>query len=326
LSPANLAISHLLALYTERAGDFDSAVPALETVCNALEEQYEKTESDDLLLRSAQAKADLARCLLGLHRFDDAVEAAEYVLDLTGDDSLSGPAYQELRSKARLSAYLTAGLGHSHLQHVDKAIRMFSAALEEIGPQGDADVNCLLAQVLWAKGGENEREVARGRLMSALETDEGTEHVQTVCLLGVIGLSDNDQEVLEIVAETLEGLRVNSKVRGSQKVEVVKVLAGIKAVRGGTGDAEEAIFSAVRSVMVAPEQPGSWVELFEATGQEVAGDFAVKNAERMMPPGGELDAEEVAGVLSSVGAGEGSNEWQISRMMAPWVGVDAQES
>lgn len=312
LSPANVAASHLMALYAERVGDFDAAAKSLTEVCDILEAEFEQTESNELLSRSAQAKADLARAQLGRHKFEAAIESAEYVLDLTAEDEL-GPAYRETRMKSRLSAHVTAGLAHSHAKAVDKSIEMFQAALEEA--PGDADINCMLAQVLWAKGGENEKDVARSRLFGVLE--EHPNHVQTVCLLAVIGLADNDQEILETVTDALDDLRQSNEITNAEKLRVSRVLAGIRSNQNM--NLEEKANQATASIMLAPEQPQGWLALFEATGDDQAAELAKGNAERQIPPAGALEAGDVAYVFAGAG---GTGDLQMAKMMAPWRAVE----
>lgn len=309
MSPANIAASHLMALYAERVGDFDTAVPALEKVCEVLEAGFEKSESDEHFAKSAQAKADLARAHLGRHQFTAAIETAEYVLDLTSDYEL-GNAYSETRKKCRLSAHVTAGLAHSHEKSVDKSIEMFQAALEE--SPGDPDINCMLAQVLWAKGGPGEKDVARSRLFGVLE--EHPTHVQTVCLLAVIGLADNDAEILDIVSDALDELRRDNSVSDADKLRVSHVLAGTRASR--PQQQQDSTKQATASIMLAPQQPQGWLVLFEATGDEAAAELAVKNAQRQVPPNGKLGAADVAGVYAGIG---GTEELQMAKMMAPWM-------
>ncbi|KAI9881853.1 MAG: coatomer subunit gamma, partial [Watsoniomyces obsoletus] len=285
LSPSNITVSHLMALYAERVGDFESAATALEEVCEAVEQEYEKSESTECLARFAQAKSDLARVQLAKHDFDAAIEYAETALDLSSEDDL-GAAYAEVRQKWRLSAHVTAGLAHSHLETVDQSIKMLQSALVELG--NEPDVICMLAQVLWAKGGETEKEAARTQLLECIERNES--HVQAVCLLAVMGLSDGDGDVVEAVEESLKGLSMLDTTTESEKVKVVKVLSAVLDFqRSQTGKGEIAgVGDATGTIMRSPGQVQGWMELARTAsanaGDGYAAEMAKMSATRQMPP------------------------------------------
>lgn len=317
MSPANVAASHLMALYAERVEDFDSAVTALEEVCDVLEVEYEKSESNEHLSRFAQAKADLARCQLGLHGFEGAIENAETVLDLTAEDDL-GPAYAEIRQKSRLSAHLTAGLAHNHLQAIDKSIEMFQTALQD--SPGEPDIICMLAQVLWAKGGSAEKDAARSQLLNAVSANPG--HVQSVCLLAVIALSDDDEDMMGAVVDDLENFQMDANVSDADKLKVSQILAGIRLNK--QEPAQKQIEQATVNIMLAPGHPQGWLELFEASGDENAADLARHNADHQLPPKGRLDAGDVASIYAGTGS---TADMQLAKVMAPWMeGFQVQAS
>jgi superkiller protein 3 len=305
LSPANITVGHLLALYAERAGDFETAIESLKQICDHLEEAYEKSESEEHLSMFAQAKADLSRCELGQHDYRSAAETAETVLDLISDET--SPAYAQAHEKSRLSARLTAGLAHSHLKDVDSAIKHFQAALET--SPGEPDVVCMLAQVLWAKGGNAERDAARSQLFNVV--DEHPSHVQAICLLAVTGLADGDKDVLEAASESLESLQTDNSVSAADKLRVSRILAAIRFDQGAFAKRTEA----QKSIFLSPEKPQGWLELYDAVGDEQLAISARKNVERQVPPHGEMSAFDAAqALLRTDGAGDAT----LAKMLAPW--------
>ena len=312
LTPANVVVSHLLALYAERVEDYTTAEEALQEVCDSVEIEYEKLESEEHLTHFAQAKADLARVQLSRQEYAKAAENAEISLDLSADDV--GPTYTESRRKWRLSAHITAGLAHSHSKSIDRSIKMFQDALEEA--PGEPDVICMLAQVLWAKGGEQERAAARSQLFDCAENHP--EHVQTACLLATMGLSDSDEEVIEAMNETLGDLRMTHDISESDKLKIGKVVTVVQKQMSKTGTA---VADATASIVLAPGEPSGWLELFEATSDEHAAEMARQLALRMIPPGGELEAEDVATFISCTGKLDYS---QQAIIFAPWK-ADAYE-
>ena len=311
LSPANTSVTHLMALYAERAQDYAGATMALEQVCEAIEGEYEKSESEENITRFAQAKADLARNQLAKNDFEAAVENAQTALDLTEEDSL-GPAYADLRTKLRLSAHTTVGLAHSHLKAIDQSIKMFHSALEESG--NNPDVVSMLAQVLWAKGGQAEQEAAHSQLFDCVS--EHPDHVQSICLLAVTGLLDDDSDVLDAVNDDLQALLTNDKISVHDRLKVMRVLSGITACSGNAqGGAEAMTQEALRSIMLSPGQPQGWLQMSQATQDNYAADMAKASVMKQMPPSGELEVEDVAEAFANTGLKEDIDQ---ATMLAPW--------
>lgn len=319
-TPADTIATQLLALFAERVGDFAASAEAMEEVCNTAEVAYESSESLDYLVRFAQAKAALARAQLGQQQFEDAITNAETALDLSADAADFGSIHQESRWQWRLSAHITAGLAHSHLQHIESSIQMFKAALEE--SSNAPEVVCMLAQVLWAKGGESEKEAARTQLFNVIE--EHADHVQAAALLAVTGLLDDNQDVLDAVEEDLRTLRQSDKIGLLDKIKVTKLLSGIVACKQqekniASKDEVGLLADALSGIMLAPGQPQGWLELSQATkgqGSEgYAAEMAILNAEKQIPPGGKLAAED----LSRAYEGSARLEDRVkARMIAPW--------
>ena len=197
---------------------------------------------------------------------------------------------------------------------------MFEAALQESGRE--PDVVCMLAQVLWAKGGVAEREAARTQLFDVIENHPG--HVQATALLAVTGLLDNDEDVLEAVEEDLKALRRGDEIAVLDKIRVSKVLAGIVGCRPRQVGADEVdriavVVDALNGIMLAPGQPQGWLELAQAVGNEDSSahvaEVAVLNAARQIPPGGNLAAEDLARAYEGTGRTE---DFLIAKVLAPW--------
>lgn len=319
--PTDMIATHLMALFAERVGDHATSAEVLQEVCDAAEAEYEKSESDEYLVRFAQAKADLARAQLACGEYVAAVSNAETALDLSGEADELGPAYTDIRRKWRLSAHITAGLAHSHLRQIESSIKMFEAALQE--SSREPDIVCMLAQVLWAKGGVDEKEAARSQLFDIIENHPG--HVQAVALLAVIGLLDDDEDVLEAVEEDLKALRRADDVGVLDKIRVTKVLAGLVGCRpqqtGEEIDQTALVADALSGIMLAPGQPQGWLELAQVPGKEddgakvYAAEMAVLNAERQIPPGGNLAADDLARAYEGTGRAE---DFLKAKMLAPW--------
>ncbi|OJD35987.1 translation repressor antiviral protein ski3 [Diplodia corticola] len=316
---------HLASLYLERVGNYDTAISALEEICAAAEADFEVSESPQALSRFAQAKTDLARNRLAASDFAAAAEDAETALDLTAEEEGTGLS-ADARRKVRLGARLTAGLAQYKLNAMDAAIDHFRTALQESGSA--PDVVCSLAEVLWAKGGADEKSVARDQLFECV--GEHPDHVGAVVLLGAMASLDEDADTMDAVRDDLQALRTRPGLDTHQLRRIEKVLDAIAEL--SSGSEEQEVVDAVRtevqtSIMLAPHLPHGWTQLagLVADGAEQAADaeehvaypaqMALVTAKRAVPPNGPLQAEGLAAAFAGVGT---VADAQRAVMCAPW--------
>ncbi|CAP64608.1 uncharacterized protein PODANS_5_8830 [Podospora anserina S mat+] len=318
LKPQDLAYGHLSALFQERTQEYQRAAHNLENICTQAEAEYEVTESPQALKHFSIAKTDLARALLAQGLNVEAIEAAEMAIQLSSDESDSELTAGE-RKRLRLSAHVSMGLAQYHLDHVDDAVGSFEQAIQE--SDGNPDVACVLAQVLWATGKDDARERARDVLFEVIE--QHPSHVQSVCLLGVIALLDKDDESLEAVVSELQNLRSGdegvSAAEQSQLGEVLKAVAALGSGGGGGGGEEG---QAQADVMFHPYLPHGWAELAGLEGTagdgEGAAEMALRVAIKGVAPRGDLPAEELARAYAGTGK---VMDAQTAVMVAPWEGA-----
>ena len=315
LTPQDLAYGHLSALFQERTHEHSRAVTTLEKICTAVEADYELTESPQSLKHFAIAKADLARAYLAAGSTPAAIEAAELALQLSSDESDSELTPPE-RRRVRLSAHVTLGLARYYSASPDDAVACLDEAINE--SDGNPDVACVLAQVLWATGKEEARERAREVLFGVVEQAPG--HVQSVLLLGVVALADGDEESLEAVVAELQGLRASDEgVTPADQKRLGEVLRAIAAAGKGEGaDAAEATANQARAdVMFHPHLPHGWGELSRLGGGEGerAAEMALRVALKGVAPRGDLGAEELARAYAGTGR---ARDAQTAVMVAPW--------
>ncbi|CAN9325826.1 unnamed protein product [Alternaria alternata] len=310
--PYDIPHKHLAALFLERVGNYDAAVAALQAVNETVEQEYEKSESLKSLARVAQAKTDLSRNLLAVRSYGPAVEEAETVLDLLSElesDAEQSALSKEQITKTKLSARLTTGLAHYFSGSFDAAIPYFRTSLEATG--ANPDIICILAEVLWAKGGETEKQVARDQLFTAIEKHEG--HVGLLTLIGAMTVLDDDLETMEAIKDDLDRLRTNKELSDEQLARVEKVAEAISVSLGGE---EQELDEARRSVMLAPWKHTGWTELADAAGGDIfASTLAKETAMRNAPPNGTLSAVGLAGAMGSTG---NVGDAQRAIMLAPW--------
>ncbi|CAF9920405.1 MAG: hypothetical protein GOMPHAMPRED_002080 [Gomphillus americanus] len=307
---------HLSALMAERLGDTVEPSETLEEVCTQLEEDYERSESSIVLGRFAQAKADLARAYLASGDFDAAIENAETALDLSAEEE-TGSANGSERLKYRLSAHITSGLAHSSSDNAKSAIAMFREALQESG--SDPDIVTVLSQILWARGGQKEQDVAREQLFDCLEKHPG--HIGATSLLAVIAILDNDRDTLQAVSADLDLLRTHDDLGAQNKVKVTRLLAAVNRFLqpSGTGTGIENIMiaDASNSIMLEPSTTDGW-SLLASLSQEntFPADMALITAQGSVPPKGHLDATELAAAFAGTGL---AADAQKAIMFAPWL-------
>jgi superkiller protein 3 len=311
-APYDIPHKHLAALFLERVGNYDAAVTALQSVNETVEQEYEKSESLAALARVAQAKTDLARNLLAIGSSETAIEEAETALDLLlelDSDTMQSVLSGDQLAKVKLSARLTAGVAHYFNNSFDAAIPYFRRALEDIG--SDPDIICILAEVLWAKGGEIEKQVARDQLFTAIEKHEG--HIGLLSLIGAMTVLDGDMETMDAIKEDLDRLRCIKDLTGEQHARLEKVIEAISLSLGGE---EQELDEARRSVVLAPWKHTGWSELADAAGGDMfASTLARETAMRNAPPMGTLGAVGLAGAMG--GTGDFSDA-QRAVVLAPW--------
>ncbi|EFR02874.1 superkiller protein 3 [Nannizzia gypsea CBS 118893] len=314
VEPSELFHYHLSSLFAERTGDLEDAISDLEIVCSGAEAEYESTESTNSLLKYAQASADLARIQLGRLEYEKSADSAEIAINLSSEEGIR-ECHEGLYQIIRLSAHLTAGLAFYYLGRMDESIEMFRSAIQEA--DSSPDVTCLLAQVLWAKGGDEERLVAREQLFESVE--KHPEHVGSITLLGVIALLDMDEDAIEAVESDLQALRVRSDLDTHSTGKIVKLLASIPALRYEaeveTMRTSEMLRQAATSIMISPSEPRGWMALSSMSTEKYAAEMAVRTALVNIPPRGRLNAEVVCQAYSLVGTRKSALS---AIMVAPW--------
>lgn len=311
MNPSDIMYQHLSSLFLERIDDVPAALETLSKICTTVEADYEVTESPASLSRFALAKADLARSQLSAGSYEEAIENGETALQLSAEDA-GNELTAESRQRCRLSAHLTVGLAQYYSQDHEAALQYFIPALEE--SSGNPDAVCLLAQVLWAKGDEESREKARDHLFGCVE--KNPEHVQSVLLLGIIALLDNDDDSLEAVTSTLQDLRTTHTISDLEQARVSEVLRAIAALSGEDPD-KQVLTEIQTDVFLHPNQPHGWNRLAELEGDEYTAEMAVMTALKAIPPRGELDAEDLAKSFAGTGKIAGA---QQAVMISPWTG------
>lgn len=307
--PVDFAFQHLSSLFAERTGDFSPAVQTLQKICFELETEYEASESTIALMRFSQAKSELSRVELAEQNFVSAAENAETALDLSAGDESDGEAHKKLR----LSAQMSAGLAYYYQGSMDLAINMFRNALQET--QGDPDIICLLAQVLWAKGGDDERTVAREQLLDCVAKFPG--HFDAVVLLGAMAILEEDLDMIEAISVDLHSFQARNNLTPQQQRQIAQLLAAIATLQPGKeGEESSQLSAATRAVMISPSRPQGWTQLAELGIEIHPAEMAILTAAKAVPPGGSLGTEDLCKAYAGTNR---LGDAQRAIMVAPWL-------
>ena len=141
--------------------------------------------------------------------------------------------------------------------------------------------------------------------------------MQSVLLLGVIALLDDDEESLEAVLAELQSLRASDEgVTPADQRKLGEVLRAIAAF--GKGETEQLKANQARAdVMFHPYLPHGWQELGALGGEEgkSAAEMALRVALKGVAPRGELAAEDLAQAYAGTGR---VVDAQTAVMAAPW--------
>ncbi|KAI1770192.1 tetratricopeptide [Hypoxylon cercidicola] len=309
LDSQGLPYQHLSTLYQERTNDSLEAINTLEKACEQLEANYEATESAESLARFALAKTDLARSYLSAGEYAKAADCGEMALQLSSDES-TNELTAEQRKKARLSAHLTVGLAEYFSKDVEAAVSYFETALVE--SDGNPDAVCVLAQMLWATDTDEARERARTILFDVIEKD--ATHIQSVLLLGIIALLDEDEESLDAVVSELQTLRTSDKVTDAEHSRIGEVFRAV-AILSENSTEDDVLTQLQNDIMLYPHLPHGWSRLAEFSGEEYPADMALKVALKAIPPRGELGAVDLADAYAGTGK---AADAQTAIFIAPW--------
>ena len=298
----HLSPQHLLSLLLERAGDCESAIAHLIALASGIEAQYESSESDDVLSIFIRIKSDLARLQLGAGQLDSAKDNASTALDLSeGTDQTEHHA--ETLQMARLSAHLTSGMASYFLGNSSDAVASFRLALQET--HEDIDIVCLLAEVLWAKRGSNEKTVAREQLFDVLEKEP--RNMRAMTTLGAIAAVEGDSEVYEAVESDLRSLRTNPELSVHQRQQIDELLVHTTSILKSE---DSAFGEAQRSIMTDPAQSSGWASLHLLKSHQSSAQVQLTVGK------GNSSAELVAGALTDIGTVQTAQE---ATMLCPWV-------
>lgn len=205
--PDNIVGLKLAFLLSERCHTYEMSIEIGQILFEALEKDYEKTESALVLLDLGIIKTQLARVLMGNGNFEAAVENSQFTLDLFSEEQPSDEV-----TKAMLSSRIVIGLSFFFNKQFEEALEEFQIILD--GHSQSHRAITLVAQVLYAIDSPESKQAAVDHLFTFIE--ENGSSLLVVLILGVISLSDNYSSYFEAIKEELEGLPLKDLVEDSR--------------------------------------------------------------------------------------------------------------
>ncbi len=163
-NPTSVSALTLFGLISERLGQREVAVDALERASKLLDIEYEANEDEAVLAQYGQVLVNLGRARLGLGGHEQTHLAEE---GLSFAASLP-----DLPPKLTAQCHLAHAVAHNLLSHPDESLDRFQAASDacdklDAGEKATMQekVAVVLARTLWQENGDEGREAAKAHLL-----------------------------------------------------------------------------------------------------------------------------------------------------------------
>lgn len=262
--PTDCNVLILMSLLLELSHDWTNCILFSSRACYILEKEYEENENPEIVKRFLHAKSSLSRALLANRQYEMALENAETVLSLTEGSEASGN---------RLSSHLVASISLFYLNRLTDALKMFQGCLVEFNEHPDVIV--VLCKILWATGGQNERDIAQQQLLECVSTNPN--HFPSLLLLGSIGILNQNTEIEATVLKRLYAVDWNERKKYDSNHHMEKYLELSAYLRG---DNPKYIY--LSALNVYPSSPIIWLRLASLVNMpevsSIALEIALKNS------------------------------------------------
>ncbi|KAF9970669.1 Superkiller protein 3 [Actinomortierella ambigua] len=204
--PNDVAALNLMGLIRERLWQHEAAVECFSQAIAALlkqQEQQQHTEGNESTRRMMMLQHSLGRALLSTGKFEDSIAAYEESIALATALSGGGQAPPSVIGTCK---HLGAGLAYYYAGQLERSLELFEIALGETeqvaGLESSRDdVVVMLSQVLWALGGEEQRQVAKDELFRCIA--QSPRHLPAIFGLCAMGLMQDDETLATAAVQEL---------------------------------------------------------------------------------------------------------------------------
>ncbi|KAL0078663.1 hypothetical protein J3Q64DRAFT_1872086 [Phycomyces blakesleeanus] len=230
---------NLLGLLLERLGQFERAAEAFAGAILALETQAEQGRIGEIELKKRMTKVhgNLGRTLCASGDFSGAIASYNSALAMGGTEG-----------SARTYCQLGAGIAYYFEDQLEESLGMFETALNETesDPLLRQDVVVLLSKVLWALGGDEQREVAKEQLFSSIA--DNPNYLPAIFSLCVMGMLEDDSTLTGAALQELAKVSVSDAFESDKEQWIPWLFSRFYKLQGSQAQASRSIAKSVHQL------------------------------------------------------------------------------
>ncbi|WRT67666.1 uncharacterized protein IL334_004638 [Kwoniella shivajii] len=313
--PNDFAAAHLYALICERLGLADEAATTLERAAGLLEEEFERTESDDIETKYAIALCNLGRLQLAAKKYQPSLETLNNCWELISETTDGTIAALKIQCK------LLQGLTYYWLGQIDESLEAFQGSLDEASASQDIksreEVAVLLSRTLWGLGGEDAKETAKSNLMECLSQEKPS--LKVISTLAAISIVSSDADLEEAAMSELLSRPLESRIREDPAGQSDLVLYLHALLEGRAEEAHEILEKALHASPTNIKARNRLAEALIQTGHAKEAVTTLENSGKVDEVESKAKMERLRGTAQILdGNDSGITNLQKSVMVTPW--------
>ncbi|KAG0253953.1 Superkiller protein 3 [Actinomortierella ambigua] len=261
--PSDVAALNLMGLIRERLWQHEAAVECFSRAIAALhkqqEQQIEQADGNESTRRMMMLQHNLGRSLLSTGDFEGSIVAYEESMALA--TALNGGGQAPPPSVIGTCKHLGAGLAYYYAGQLERSLELFEIALGETeqvaGLESSRDdVVVMLSQVLWALGGEEQRQVAKDELFRCIA--QSPRHLPAIFGLCAMGLMQDDETLATAAVQELLKFSRADLAQLDPEMKVDQILAQYYAL---LTEHRLSLTALAKSVHQSPSEGRLWARL-----------------------------------------------------------------
>ncbi|KAM3588689.1 Superkiller protein 3 [Umbelopsis sp. WA50703] len=248
-NPDNPAALNLYGLLLERLEQYEQAAEAFAGAVLASEERMERdsAQTETCQKHITMIHANLARTLCASGDFQGAISSYNIAIESLTDNT------------TKLYCELGAGISYYFNNQLDEALSMFEQALSNAEGQTvelRQNLSVLLSQVLWALGGEEQRELAQQELFKSI--GENANHLPSILGLCAMGLIQDNDALTDAAIQEMLKLPIGQEGFEDHNGLAAWLLSKYYEIKGSTDDAVRALANFVHQT---PNNASLWIAM-----------------------------------------------------------------